>query len=281
MGFRPPVIATGSAVTAIFACTAALVGCRPLDRCCDPLDFEDPEAPPRPANGPGIALSFDDAYVEAWHGAADLLERHDAVATFFVTRMDRLTAEQVELLHDLEDRGHEIGCHGHRHQPAGKMEREHDAETWIDEEILPSLEAFADAGFAPLSFSFPYGEHTDATGVAALEYFDHIRGSRFIGPLPAVRNVDAVFLPAEELPRRRFSCSFAIDERYGITAARLTGAMERAAERGEVLAMYGHEPLGGDTRGLQTSLDLLEHVLVGAEERSLGFYLYRDFDEVD
>ena len=268
----------------VFALLAALgssSGCRPIDRCCDPLDFEDSSAAHDITNGPGIALSFDDAYVEAWYATAELLEAHGARATFFVTRMDRLSDEQVALLHDLEDRGHEIGCHGHRHLPAGKTERDSGTQAWVDEELLPSLQAFADAGFAPRSFSFPYGEHTDGTGEAALEHFDHIRGSRFIGPLPAVKTVDAVFLPASELPRRPFSCSFAIDERYGITEGRLTGAMDRAAEQDEVLAMYGHEPLDGDTRGLQTSHQLLEHVLEGAAERSLRFYLYREFSDAE
>ncbi len=266
-----------SGLVAALVGLVALGGCRPLDRCCDPADFEDTDVPLAVGNGPGVALSFDDAYIDAWAGTADLLEEHGAVATFFVTRLDRLSEEQLDQLRELEALGHEIGCHGHRHQPAGQIERRHGTETWVTDDILPALDAFAAAGFAPSSFSFPYGEHTDGTGEAALRYFDHVRGSRFIGPIPEVADVDAVFLPAEELPRRRFSCAFAIDERYGISEERLDRALDRAAERGEVLALYGHEPVDGATQGFQTSHALLTHVLAGAGERSLRFYRYSEF----
>jgi peptidoglycan/xylan/chitin deacetylase (PgdA/CDA1 family) len=259
--------------------TGAFHGCRPVDRCCDPGDFVDGDAPLQPDNGAGFVLSFDDAYVDAWWETADLLEAHGARATFFVSRIDRLDEEQVERLRQLEARGHEVGCHGYRHLKAGVVDREGGADAWAAEEILPALDAFADAGLAPTSFAFPHGEHTDDTGEAALRYFDRVRGSRFIGPVPEVRDVDAVFLPAAELPGRRFSCSFAIDERYGITSDRLTRALERASERDEVLALYGHEPLEDADGGYETSHALLRVLLEHAAEDGLRSYLYREFGD--
>ncbi len=259
----------------------ALAGCRPVDRCCDPDDFLDLDAPENPDNTAGFALSFDDAYVDAWGEAADLLEAHGARATFFVTRFDLLDDGQLETLRDLEARGHEVGCHGHRHQSAGVIDRREGADAWVESELLPSLDAFADEGFAPTSFAFPFGEHTDDTGEAALEVFERVRGSRFIGPLPEVKEVDAVFLPAAELPSRRFSCAFAIDERYGITDGRLTRALARAAEQDEVLALYGHEPMAdAGLSGYETSHELLELLLSEADALGLRSYLYREFGDL-
>ena len=260
---------------------AALPGCRELDRCCAPHDFEDADAPLRPGNPAGIVLSFDDAYIDAWHDVADLLEAHGAVATFFVTRVDRLDPDQLESLRDLERRGHEIGCHGLRHRPAGAYSREHGVSLWVEDEITPAVDAFDAAGLSVASLSFPHGEHTDETGWAALDHFSHIRGSTFIGPLPELRDVDAIFLPATELSRRRFSCACAIDERYGITPSRLERAVDRAADRGEVLAIYGHEPLADAARGYETAYGLLEAVLDRAQHHDMRFYLYREFSELD
>ncbi len=259
---------------------AIVAGCRAADRCCVATDFEDPSAPLAPENGPGIVLSFDDAHVDAWYAAADVLEAHGAVATFFVTRFDYLDPEQVEELRELEARGHEIGCHGHRHQPSGQYARQNGVDAWIEDDVLPALDAMAAEGFEPVSFAFPYGEHTQETGDAALEHFRHIRGSHFVGPLPAVREQDRVFIPAEELPRRRFSCAFAIDERYGIGADKLDAGLDRALEGGEVMAVYAHEPVAEPEEGLQVDLDLLEHLVSGAAERGMTFYRYRDFAAV-
>ncbi len=267
-----------AAIAALIGMAMAIcVGCREADRCCAAHDFELDDAPLNPSNGPGIALSFDDAFIDEWYDVSLLLDGYGAVATFFVVRFDKLGADELDKLRDMEARGHEIGCHSFRHEPSGRYDRKHGVQAWLDDDILPAIDAMEAEGFRPLTFSFPHGEYTDATGEAALEYFQHIRGSHFIGPLPSVKSQDKVFIPAQELPRRPFSCSFAIDKRYGITEQRLKGAMERALENNEVLAMYGHQPLEEPKEGLETSYELLEHVLDYATDRSMTFYLYRDF----
>jgi len=254
---------------------ALLPGCRPLDRCCDPKAVALAEGTPAATAEPGVLLSFDDQFIDQWAAFADLVEPHGARATFFVTRMDYVDPPQLELLHDLQARGHEIACHGHRHLPAAEYAREHGVDAWVADELEPSLDAFAAAGFAPESYAFPYGEHDDATVEAALEHFDHVRGVVYVGSMPEVRDIDAAYLPASELTRRRFSCAVDIDARYGVTAERLDRALDRAAEHGEVLSLLGHEP-AADAAGLQTDHDLLLHVVEGAAERDLVFHRYTD-----
>lgn len=273
---------SGQAIVALLGLAiVTCAGCREADRCCGGQDFEITDAPLATANGPGIALSFDDSFAEEWYDVSLLLDTYGAVATFFFVRFDQLDEDELDKLRDMANRGHEIGCHSYRHEPSGKYERQHSAQAWIDDDILPAIDAMWAEGFQPLSFAFPHGEYTDATGEAALEHFQHIRGSHFIGPVPSVKSQNKVFIPAEELPRRPFSCSFAIDKRYGITEQRLTGALERAIKNNEVLSMYGHRPLVDPHEGLETSYALLEHVMEFAQDHSMTFYRYRDFAETD
>lgn len=131
-----------------------------------------PERAPRG----GLALSFDDDGVDAWNEIRPLLARHGARVTFFVTRMKRFTPAQKEILHALEDDGHEIEAHGLRHLSAPDYVEEQGLSAYIREEFLPSLELLRDEGFDPKVFAYPYGEHTSELDDALLQHVDKLRG---------------------------------------------------------------------------------------------------------
>ena len=69
---------------------------------------------PRSLKEPGVSLTFDDRDVAGWVEAIPIFEKYDARATFFVTRFDQLSDEQVDGLRTLREAGHTIGCHGFR-----------------------------------------------------------------------------------------------------------------------------------------------------------------------
>jgi hypothetical protein len=63
----------------------------------------------------GLALSFDDDAVDAWHGLAPLFDAYGARATFFVSGYRRLDLARRAKLRELAARGHAIEAHSADH----------------------------------------------------------------------------------------------------------------------------------------------------------------------
>ena len=70
---------------------------------------------------------------------------------------------------------------------------------------------------------------------------------------------------------RAVHCAVNLDDSARNGLASIDGALDRAAERGEVLELYAHDP------GVSVPFDKIEHVLAGAMARGLPFVTYRDF----
>ena len=70
-----------------------------------------------------VALTFDDGPAELTPAVLDLLGRHGARATFFVTGENVATREGV-LLADGASEGHEVGNHTWNHRPPGSALRD-------------------------------------------------------------------------------------------------------------------------------------------------------------
>lgn len=129
--------------------------------------------PPRAA----IAIAFDDSNVESWASMQPMLEMYGAHVTFFVSRYDTFTPENKALLHQLADAGHDIEVHTVNHLNAVDYAAAHGVAAYIDDEVLPSIAALAADGYAPTSFSFPFGASNDALDAAVLEHLERVRVS--------------------------------------------------------------------------------------------------------
>ncbi len=123
----------------------------------------------------GVAISFDDAAIEAWTEARPLFQRHGARVTFFVTRYDLWSSEQRALLHQLADDGHAIEAHARRHQNGPAYVTEYGLAAYVNEEVVPSLEVLRADGFQPTTFAYPFGARTGEMDRAVLEHFDRVR----------------------------------------------------------------------------------------------------------
>lgn len=65
-------------------------------------------------------------------------------------------------------------------------------------------------------------------------------------------------------------CGADLDDRARNSTESIDGALDRAAERGEIVELYAHRP------GVSVPVDRIEHVLAGARDRGLPFYTYRE-----
>jgi len=143
----------------------ALVGYRELD----------PSQPHRA----GIALAFDDDAPERWIELRDVLARHHAHVTFFTCCWDHLSAAQREDLAQLARDGHDIEPHGAMHVHATDYAAQHGVAAYVADEVQPSIDALAGAGFPPARvYAYPWGEHDDAIDAAVLEHVERVRTTR-------------------------------------------------------------------------------------------------------
>jgi len=132
-------------------------------------------ADPPPDQRGGVALTFDDAYVDSWHEARDLFATHGARATFFVTRFFRLNDERIAKLHELESDGHAIESHGVNHVNAADYAESFGARTYVEDELVPSLDAMRSEGFSPTAFAYPFGARTGELDRELLEHVEVVR----------------------------------------------------------------------------------------------------------
>jgi peptidoglycan/xylan/chitin deacetylase (PgdA/CDA1 family) len=138
----------------------------------------------RPAEA-GLALSFDDAAIEAWTDLGDRLDAAGVRATFFVTRYHRWTEAQRAALRALAARGHDVEAHSVEHLRAPDVAEDRGVAAYLADEVLPGLALLRADGFAPTVFAYPFGARTAELDRALLAHFALLRSVTFSvdGPL--------------------------------------------------------------------------------------------------
>lgn len=148
------------------------------------VSFEDLMAPG--GGGPGLALGFDDAAVDAWYETRGLLARYRARVTYFVTRFDRLSDARVDRLRALRADGHAIEAHGLRHRDGPEYRAHHGLQAYMNDEVIPSLDVMRAAGFSPRAFAYPFGARTGDLDRAILEHVRLVRSVTFLEGIPGL-----------------------------------------------------------------------------------------------
>lgn len=122
------------------------------------------EARARARVAPGaIALTFDDGPDPVWTARMLAeLERHEAVATFFVDAHRALT--QTDLIAAIGAAGHEIGLHCFRHLRHTDL-----GEDGVRAEAAAGLTALDSLGIRPTAWRAPWGVVTETTMRVAAE----------------------------------------------------------------------------------------------------------------
>ena len=118
-------------------------------------DFARGDAP-----APGLALSFDDTSVRAWHAALPLFARYGARVTFFISRYAALYDEEKALVADLAAAGHEIAAHSVNHLDGPQYVEQHGLSSYLETEVWPSVAVLEADGYEVTSFAYPFGART-------------------------------------------------------------------------------------------------------------------------
>ncbi len=136
--------------------------------------------------GPGLALSFDDTSVDAWHAMRPQFQAASARVTFFVSRYPAMRAEQRAQLAELAADGHAIEAHSVLHLRAPEYVEDHGLAAYITEEVVPSIELLRSDGFPVTSFAYPFGARTHEIDRAVLQHVAIVRSISFTLTGPVV-----------------------------------------------------------------------------------------------
>ena len=126
----------------------------------------------------GVAISFDDKMnILSWNDSIPFLSEHEIIATFYVDRWDKLSDEEIIILHELQDLGHEIGIHTMNHSNYYDFKDEGGSpEDYLNIEVLPAIEIAKELGFEISTFSYPHGARDAEIDEVLLEHFVALRG---------------------------------------------------------------------------------------------------------
>lgn len=234
---------------------------------------------PRPAGASGVLLlTFDDRNFKGWESALPLFAKYGAHATFFTS--GPIDNEAVKVLKKLSGAGHSIGLHGLRHRNADESIAKRGADRYYWEEIVPQQDAIKWAYIPCTSFAYPNCRRSDESdalfyrngflrvrgGVKGATPFDP-KGEKQADRKPLVTN-EAVFFPADELPRRRRLDTIIMGEAYHTDIDEILACVRRVAERKEVLTITSHN-IAPNAKGISMKLEWLEKILALAQELAL------------
>ena len=228
----------------------------------------------------GIAISFDDHFIDQWYALRPLLKKYNAKVTFFITCPDSLSAGEIQKLKTLENEGHEIGFHGTIHGRATELIAASGPARYLATEITPGLTNLKRAGFTPRSYAHPGGDHNKqvdsvlyAQGFKILRDVAISRRKLYGVPLYTIspRLMNSIFYDFDKSAEVE---ALLIDVSAELTENQIYEGLLRAKEEGEVIMLFGHEPLSADSKVGAYGFDIsfLETILKQANQLGLKFY---------
>ncbi|MFA6816312.1 MAG: polysaccharide deacetylase family protein [Lentisphaeria bacterium] len=226
----------------------------------------------------GVLLTFDDNNnIDSWYNAIDLFREFNAKATFFINAPDEINNTQWQQLKELAEQGHDVGCHGWRHEKAVDYCHSHSLEAWLRNEILIAYNALRDRGFNVTSYGYPCSQQDPVTNHALKQYFHHARTGTGFLKNQALDELNEIYTPLKKVPGRFLLPGKSIDKLKDISL--IENAFQRAARQSEIVVFYGHR-LGTEEEGKKvknlTYINFLRKVLEQAQTKKLEFYTFQD-----
>ena len=226
----------------------------------------------------GIALSFDDRFVQEWAKLRPLFKKYDARATFYVTQFDSLKPEEIEILRQLQADGHEIGAHGATHARSIDYVWQHSMNDYFKNEIEAELEPMKKAGLKVSTFAHPGGQQIWFIDQKLLKnYFCLLRDValterdlKLFTLRRPVFGMNEIYYRFDGNPT---VSALLIDQGANVPMKALREGLIRAKNTNSTLMLFGHRPLfesSGEKYGFGVSR--LDSIL--AESKKLGLRTY-------
>ena len=228
----------------------------------------------------GVAISFDDHFIDEWYVLRPLLKKYNAKVTFFMTCPDSLTKDEIFKIKQLQKEGHEIGFHGTIHGNATAMLASAGPQRYFETELEPGLKHLERIGIRPTSYAHPGGNHTDqADSVLLANGFKILRdvaqAERKLFGIPvyhfAPRIMNWIYYSFD---KKQIVDALMIDEGTNISEKEIKDALEKAKNTHTTIMLFGHKPLYEKPKSGEYgfSVTFLETILKEAKAQDLKFY---------
>ena len=128
----------------------------------------------------GVALSFDDSInLGDWNDTRDFFLDHNITATFFIDRWGQHSEEQLDIIHELHEDGHEIGFHSKSHKKFSDYIMGNETpESYYEDQILQGYALMNEAGYNGTSFAYPHGSRNAEIDALIPQKLSVLRGTR-------------------------------------------------------------------------------------------------------
>ena len=135
----------------------------------------DDDVTPEPSKG-GVAINLDGEYISQYYWADSILQGYNWKTTINIPYFDQLTNQEIQQLHELNSKGHEIAGKGLEYLNAEEYFLNGKIDEYLNTEIFPMIELMEDEGFSVNTFAYPFGRRNEQTDSVLLNYFDILRG---------------------------------------------------------------------------------------------------------
>jgi hypothetical protein len=117
----------------------------------------------------GVALMYDDWWLDTWLASLDLLTKYQARVTLHIAHFDGFDDNLRAQVRQLADAGNDIQAHGVLHIRGPNYVESHGVSSYVADEVAPSIDGLRDAGYDVVTFAYPFGMHTDEIDRAILD----------------------------------------------------------------------------------------------------------------
>ena len=224
-----------------------------------------PETKTIPPSHGGIALSFDDNYVDEWVKIDELLSKYQWKATFYITKPHLLHKDHISKLHYLQDKGHELGAHGYFHFNALEYYNNNKINEYLKTEIDAELKYFKRKKFRIKSFSYPYGAHNEALDSILSLKFSTLRTTTYGIGLP--KNQSCFYNKTNIIE------GIGIDNHYPHHDMSYFFALLKYAKlNNKIVQFYAHKPVEKAVNKLEIDYEVLQTICEYAQREKMTFY---------
>jgi peptidoglycan/xylan/chitin deacetylase (PgdA/CDA1 family) len=211
---------------------------------------------------PGIALTFDDNYIDDWYRNINFFDSFHVKVTFYISYYHKLNRDQKNKLMTLMNHGHEIAYHSVHHPDFVKYLQQNTMGKLEEEEINKGLKMMNKDGFFPTDFAYPYGSHN--------EVLDNCLQRRF----KSVRYLNGTKDYARSFAKNTGNSELygmGIDENSGKTTDQLIGLMRLAKLNNDCIVFVGHH-INRKEFKMGVPMNKLRSLVMAARQLNLQFY---------
>jgi peptidoglycan/xylan/chitin deacetylase (PgdA/CDA1 family) len=225
------------------------------------------ENKPKPIvpNNAGVVLTFDDAYVTEWGEMDKEMQSYSWKATFCVSNINTLTLSEINKLHTLQNKGHEIAGHSVDHRNATTFVAQYGIDKYLHQEINPMLDLMDFYGLKVTAFAYPYGSRSAKTDTALLKKFKILRGTVYSTKKP--NQHDFYFNHSKVV------YGFGMDTNYDyFSIPHVLKLLDYAKKNNKILILVGHKPVKKITARYQTKIKTVALICKYIRQNHMKFY---------